>query len=124
MENVGHPWSLAIGYWSIILISILIITILLELFCQKNRFYQVGITKTLVFRTCTFNTELTSWLMRLLNIHLPDIQPKQVLLLDLGVVEDSLPLPIVWLIANTLSLVWDSRKEKKKPTLHKVRSSL
>ena len=74
--------------------------------------------------TCPFNTEITTWLMRLLHIHLPNLQPKQVVLLDLGVVEDSLHLPLVWLIANTLSLVWDSRKEKKKATLHKVRSSL
>ena len=74
--------------------------------------------------TCPFNSEIKTWLMRLLHIELPDIQPKQVVLLDLGVVEDSLHLPLVLLIANTLSLVWDSRKEKKKPTLHKVRSSL
>ena len=62
--------------------------------------------------------------MTLLHVHLPDVQPKQVVLLDLGAVDESLELPLVWLIANTLSLVWENRREKKKPTLHKVRSTL
>ena len=74
--------------------------------------------------TCSFNSEVSRWLMTLLHVHLPDVQPKQVVLLDLGAVDESLELPLVWLIANTLSLVWESRREKTKPTLHKVRSTL
>lgn len=74
--------------------------------------------------TCSFSSEVSNWLMTLLHVHLPDVQPKQVVLLDLGAVDESLELPLVWLIANTLSLVWESRREKKKPTLHKVRSTL
>ena len=74
--------------------------------------------------TCSFNSEVTAWLMRVLHVHLPDVQPHQVVLLDLGQPEEDLQLPLVWLIANTLSLVWDSRKENKKPNLHRIRSFL
>ena len=80
------------------------------------------LTHTLL--TCPLNKEVTVWLMRVLHVHLPDLEPRQVVLLDLGHLEESLKLPIVWIIANTLSLVWDSRKEKKKPGLHKTRSFL
>ena len=74
--------------------------------------------------TCPYNSEVTDWLMRVLLVHLPGVQPHQVVLLDLGQPEEDLQLPLVWLIANTLSLVWDSRKEKKKPDLHRIRSFL
>ena len=74
--------------------------------------------------TCPYNTDVSVWLMRMLQIHLPHLQPHQVVLLDLGQLEESLQLPLVWLIANTLSLVWDSKKDKKKPGLHKTRAFL
>ena len=62
--------------------------------------------------------------MNLLQVHLPHIQPQQVVLLDLGQIDEGLQLPIVWLLSNTLSIMWDSRKEKKRPGLHKTRSIL
>ena len=63
--------------------------------------------------TCPYNSEVTDWLMRVLLVHLPGVQPHQVVLLDLGQPEEDLQLPLVWLIAKTLSLEWDSRKEKE-----------
>ena len=74
--------------------------------------------------TCPFNSEVSVWLMQLLRLHVPLLQPSHVVLLHLGEVQESLHLPLVWLIANTLGLIWDHRKEKKKPTLHSVRSTL
>ena len=62
--------------------------------------------------------------MSVLQVHLPHLQPQQVVLLDLGPLEESLQLPLVWLIANTLSMIWEERKEKTKPDLHKTRSNL
>ena len=74
--------------------------------------------------TCPFNTEVYNWLMRILHNHIPHLLPQQVALLHLGPLDESLHLPLVWLITNTLSLIWDDRIEKKKPGLHKIRSSL
>ena len=74
--------------------------------------------------TCSLNTETSTWLMRILQTHIPALQPKQVVLLDLGPVDESLRLPLVWLISSTLSLVWEARRENKRPSLHKIRSSL
>ena len=74
--------------------------------------------------TCPFNTEVYKWPMRILQNHIPHLQPQQVVLLHLGPLDESLHLPIVWLFTNTLSLIWDDRIEKKKPGLHKIRSSL
>ena len=74
--------------------------------------------------TCSLNTETSTWLMRILQTHIPALQPKQVVLLDLRPVDESLRLPLVWLISSTLSLVWEARRENKRPSLHKIRSSL
>ena len=62
--------------------------------------------------------------MTILQTHITALQPKQVVLLDLGPLDESLRLPLVWLISSTLSLVWEARRENKRPTLHKIRSSL
>ena len=80
------------------------------------------LTHTLI--TCSYNSEVANWLMRALLLHVPTLQPKQVVLLQLGDVQDSLHLPLVWLIANTLALTWDYRKEKKRLSLHVIRSTL
>ena len=74
--------------------------------------------------TCSMNTEKSTWLMTILQTHIAALQPKQVVLLDLGPLDESLRLPLVWLISSTLSLVWETRRENKQPTLHKIRSSL
>ena len=90
------------------------------LLCDKSE--PANLTHCLV--TCPFNFDVSTWLMSVLHVHLPHLQPHQVVLLDMGHLEESLCLPLVWLISNTLSLVWDDRKEKKKPGLHKTRSFL
>ena len=75
-------------------------------------------THTLI--TCSFSSEVANWLMKALRLHVPALQPKQVVLLLLGDVQDSLYLPLVWLIANTLALAWNYRKEKKRLSLHSI----
>ena len=74
--------------------------------------------------TCPFNSDVSAWLLSVVHDHLPLVQPHQVVLLDLGPLEESLCLPLVWLISNTLSSIWGDRKDKKKPGLHRTRSSL
>ena len=74
--------------------------------------------------TCPSNKEVYSWLMKILHTHTPLLQPEQVVLLDLGPLDESLHLPLVWLISNTLSIVWEDRKEKKNPKLVRTRASL
>ena len=53
----------------------------------------------------------------------PEISPQQVTLLDLNL-EDKLHLPIVWLIANILGIIWSCRAEKKTITLFNTRATL
>ena len=62
--------------------------------------------------------------MIVLRVHVPQLQPQQVVLLDLGDLEESLQLPLVWIISNTLQNIWKDRTEKKKPNLHRTRSTL
>ena len=62
--------------------------------------------------------------MKILHTNTPLLQPEQVVLLDLGPLDESLHLPLVRLISNTLSIVWEDRKEKKNPKLVRTRSSL
>ena len=88
--------------------------------CNANE--TADLTHTLI--SCSFNSEVADWLMRALRIHVPTLQPKQAVLLCLGDVQNSLYLPLVWLIANTLALTWDYRKEKKRLSLHAIRSTL
>ena len=88
--------------------------------CSEN--IPADLTHCLI--TCSFNTEVSTWLMKKLQDQVPGLLARQVVLLDLGVLNDQLKLPLVWVIANTLSVVWDSRLAKKKPDLHKTRSFL
>ena len=74
--------------------------------------------------TCQSNSEVTEWLLKIVHQHVPGLLPEQLVLLDLGVLEDSMKFPIVWLIANVLSQVWQARKEKKKPSVFNTRSVL
>ena len=93
-----------------------------DLCSRCNRGESDDLTHALI--TCSINTETSTWLMSILQTHIAALQPKQVVLLDLGPLDESLRLPLVWLISSTLSLVWEARRENKRPILHKIRSSL
>ena len=73
--------------------------------------------------SCNHNSSVGHWLLQLLRTHIPGISPQQVILLDLKL-DEKLQLPIVWLIANTLSIVWNSRVEKKSVSLITTRATL
>ena len=92
------------------------------LLCDKSE--QENLVHSLVIRP--FNSEASDWLLSVVHDHLPLVPPHQVGLLDLGPLEEKLCLPLVWLISNTLSsiCIWGDRKDKKKPGLHRTRSSL
>ena len=64
--------------------------------------------------TCPMNNEVAGWLMDTLRPHIPGIIPQKIVLLNLGVLDDSLQLAAVWLISNVLSQIWKT-KEKRKP---------
>ena len=90
------------------------------LLCTKN---EIGnLTHTLL--TCEFNMEVSTWLLDTIRVYVPHVQPKQVVHLNLGNMDDSLQLPIVWLITNTLHWIWKDRVIRKKPNLQRTRSSL
>ena len=73
--------------------------------------------------TCSYNCEVGNWLTHVLSKYVLAITPQQVILLDLNI-EDKLCLPIVWLIAQTLSIIWNFRVEKKTCTLFSTRALL
>ena len=74
--------------------------------------------------TCGINTNISAWLMTILQTHINGIQPHKVVLLDHGPLEERLYFPLVWLISCTLSLLWETRRKKKRPNTYKIRSSL
>ena len=74
--------------------------------------------------SCRKNREVIDWLLPVIHQHLPDVQPQQLVLLDLGILDDSMKFPLVWLISNVFSLVWQARKDKKSPNLFHTRSML
>ena len=74
--------------------------------------------------TCSYNYEVSSWLMSKIRGFVPGLPTRRVVLLDLGQLDDRHRFPMVWLVANTLALVWDSRICGKKPDLHKIRAFL
>ena len=54
----------------------------------------------------------------------PGLEPQQIVLLDLGNLEESTKFTIVWFIYNVLTQVWQARKDKKSPNLFSIRSTL
>ena len=62
--------------------------------------------------TCPFNMEVYTWLIGILQTHIPQLQ--QVVLLHLGPLDEDLCLPLVWLISNTLSLLSGMIGKKRK----------
>lgn len=74
--------------------------------------------------TCPKNKEVTDWLLSTLRPHLPNPQPQQIVLLNLEIVDEKFQLAVVWMISNVLSLVWQTRKDKKTPNLFQTRAIL
>ena len=72
---------------------------------------------------CDNNSNTAQWLLQLLQKQVPNLTPQQVILLDLNL-EEKFQLPFVWLIANTLSIIWNSRVEKKSVSLITTRAVL
>ena len=54
---------------------------------------------------CSFNPEVSTWVLRELQDEVTGLIANQVVHLDLGVLDDQLKLPFVWVISNTLFLV-------------------
>ena len=74
--------------------------------------------------TCKRNEEVSGWLLQTIHPHIPTITPKKLILLDFGPLPSSHHLPLVWLTAQVLGIVWTSRLEKKTPTLMNTRAML
>ena len=73
---------------------------------------------------CSFNSEVSDWLTGILHHLLPNLLQHQIVLLNLGPLDEELRFPVVWIISQVLSLTWDYRKEKKKPRLFQTRANL
>ena len=74
--------------------------------------------------TCSKNLDVIEWLLKVVHQHIPGLLPQQLVLLDLGTLDDSIKFPIVWLISNVLSSIWQAKKAKKKPNLFNTRAVL
>ena len=75
------------------------------------------------FFNCCHNRTIGLWLLQQLRKQVPQVDPKHILLLDLNL-EKNMKLPYIWLISNTLSMIWDSRIEKKSIKLPIIRAKL
>ena len=64
------------------------------------------------FFSCTGNQSVPLKLMSLLRTYEPGIEVHQVLKLDLNL-DNPLELPLVWLVASLLQLLWQQRQEGK-----------
>ena len=72
---------------------------------------------------CPYNNGAGQVLLDTLHQELPNLLPKEVVLLDLDVKEE-LQLPLMYLIYSTLSHIWSFRKEKKPCHLNTIRAAL
>ena len=70
-----------------------------------------------------YNDGAGLFLLDLLHVHIPNLSPQQVVLLDLDDDEHN-QLPLVYLTASILSQVWSCRKEKRRCNLVTIRASL
>ena len=73
--------------------------------------------------SCSFNNNVGQWLLNLLSSIIPNVTPSQVILLNLNI-QDKQQLPVIWLIANVLSIVWNCRMDKKTVNLITTRATL
>ena len=73
--------------------------------------------------TCSYNYEVSNWLIKILSRFIPEVTPQQVILLNINT-DSKLHLPLIWLISQTLSIIWNCRVEKKNCTLYITRAGL
>ena len=62
--------------------------------------------------TCDGNKGVPELLLKLLKMYYPTVEYHQVLTLDLEL-EDSMELPLIWIVASLLFLLWQQRQEGK-----------
>ena len=73
---------------------------------------------------CSKNYGVGRRLVHCLQHYQPDLQPEDVLRLDLGDTADELVLPLALLTAITLSFIWKERNSGKNAIAFKVRAEL
>ena len=74
--------------------------------------------------TCPKNQEVTNWLLNSLHPYIQNLQPQNLVLLNLGNMENEDELTVVWLISNVLSIVWQTRKDRKTRATLEARISI
>ena len=89
-------------------------------FCNLNLTDNIG--HNLI--SCTFNSQVSDWLLQVVRPHVLRPVPAELVLLNLGQIEEDMKLPLVWLLAQTLGHIWSCRKEKKRPQLHQTRAKI
>ena len=75
------------------------------------------------FFHCKNNSNASRALLNSITPVLPNITPRQVLLLDFDL-EESQEFPIVWFVGHFLQIVWNSRVEKRQVRLYSIRADL
>ena len=74
---------------------------------------------------CSYNNGVGSWMMQCVRSKVTMITPLQLLSLDFGngLSFDSL-VPITWVVARSLSIIWSARHSKKPVTVSSTRAAL
>ena len=78
-----------------------------------------------VFFTCSSSREVGQWLLGVTRHYVATtVVPEQIILLNLSIEDPLLRLPLLWIIAQTLGIIWSCRQEKKACTLFPTRATL
>ena len=83
---------------------------------------QVEDTKHAFF-TCTANREAGEALLMAARSILPHLSTDQLVMLDMRP-EDSMELPIVWIISKSMQFIWSKRKNKLNTTVANMKAHL
>ena len=73
--------------------------------------------------TCPQGSEITTPLTRFLQTHVDNVTPEMIVLLNLPT-SDSMKLPVVWLVASCLMMVWNDRVANKVSRLTSCQAEL
>ena len=80
-------------------------------------------TRTHAFFLCTWNDGIGERVLASIEEYTPHVLPEQVLRLEFKIPEEQ-KLPIVWLLASVLNIVWNLRRSKSRVQLYEVRAQM
>ena len=82
------------------------------------------IDTTVHLLNCTYSSEVSNPLMRCLATYFPTITSEDIIHLNIPTIEESLELPVTWLVSSCLSFIWDQRVAGRRASLDTCRAEL